>query len=106
MLLEHLHDNPESDFLPQMFCSVAECAQEHFREEEIFLEQFNPKELSEHRQHHLLFLEKLKGSLQTAIKGSVEVKQQLGEFIRNWTVFHITCMDNCIAGSIRNSVKH
>ena len=79
-------------------------AHEHFRQEELFLEQFDPDELAEHRRQHFLFQETLTCFCRNVTRDGLDAAVELNQSIRDWVVFHIAHVDKSIARSIKNSM--
>jgi hemerythrin-like metal-binding protein len=103
LLFEYQDNDPDHGFLCQMLWKIVAYAHEHFRQEELFLEQFDPDELAEHRQQHFLFQENLTRFCRNVTRDGLDAAVELNQYVRDWVVFHIAHVDKSIARSIKNS---
>ena len=102
---EHQCNERNEDFDCLMFQEFLFYIQDHFRQEELFYERYDPQDLDEHRQQHIFFQENLNGFIPDVINEGSEASRGLFEYIRDWVVFHILHLDKNIACTIKNSIS-
>ena len=59
LLIQSQYNAQNKDIYCQMFREFLPYVQDHFRQEDLFYEQYDPQELEEHQQQHFLFQENL-----------------------------------------------
>lgn len=101
LLFEYENTTSDVDLLHQRLQKTEVYIREHFRQEELFLERFDPDDLGEHQSQHFLFLENLKYFCQDLITAGPDALDELSCYMRDWAVFHITQVDKSIAQRIK-----
>ena len=104
LLLEHQYNERNKDFHCQMFRDFLSYIQDHYRQEELFYEQYDPQDLDEHREQHFLFQENLNGFFPDVMNEGPDASRGLSEFVRDWFVFHILHVVKNIACNINYSI--
>ena len=104
LLFEYQDTKPTNASLFHRFQEVKDYARENFRQEEAFIEQFDPEGLAEHQLQHFLFLENFKCFCYDVRDGTPGAAEELSYFIRDWIVFHIAYVDKTLAERIKNMI--
>jgi hemerythrin-like metal-binding protein len=106
-LLDQQATNNDRHVLCLMFGNLLGFVQEHFRQEELFYEQYHLDELSEHRQQHFLFQENLNFFYRDVVKEQNQdnVSKELCEYLRDWAVFHVAYVDKSMAHNIKSLMR-
>jgi hemerythrin len=104
LLSECLYNEVNNDSSSRIFRDFLSYTQNHFKQEELFYEQYDLQELDEHRQQHFLFQENLISFSSEVINEGPDALKGLTEFIQDWVVFHILYVDKNITSSIQNSI--
>lgn len=92
---ELLHD--KYDEIMRILAELKDYTQEHFRDEEAYMEQIGYPELDKQKQAHLGFIEKLAEiNLDAMDDNQQEYLEELIDFLLNWLSVHILHMDKKI----------
>lgn len=99
-LLNDLHDAINAQqgegVVEQTLIGLSGYVQDHFREEEAYMEQVHCPYLQEHRAEHREFGRQLQGYTNRLAAGGRELATEIFEFLVNWFMNHIHALDQKI----------
>lgn len=83
-----------SEFISSLLNDIVKYGIEHFKQEEMVMQEYNYPSTEEHHKQHLQF--KLKGAImcQEVMNNKKELPQELLEYLKKWWMNHILVEDH------------